>query len=312
MGTLRSQKLNLCLAVIILLMLISAFGSVSGCTKKKTLAKKRPPATSKKNGPLIRIGVVPAISTIETAEQFQPLMDYLSEKLKAPVKLVILADYDSIIKQMESGELEGGIHGSFSALVVQKKIGAIPLARPEKNGVSTYRGFIFTRKDTGIETVADLRGKSFMYTDIKTSAGYVYPVFLLTQMGYDPAKFFRQVSFAGRQDLAVLAVLNGDADAGAAKDTTYYDLAQKNPRIDVEMLILNSSLAKFPEKSVVVRSDLDPSLIERLKRTLLGMDKNPDGIEAFLQEKIPNYDEFVKKVVNEFKGELKEDMGITK
>lgn len=41
------------------------------------------------------------------------------------------------------------------------------------------------------------------------------------------------------------------------------------------------------------------------------MDKNPDGIEAFLQEKIPNYEEFVKKVVDEFKGELKEDMGIS-
>jgi len=42
------------------------------------------------------------------------------------------------------------------------------------------------------------------------------------------------------------------------------------------------------------------------------MDKNPDGIEVFLKEKISNYDEFVKKVVDDFKGELKEDMGIAK
>lgn len=41
------------------------------------------------------------------------------------------------------------------------------------------------------------------------------------------------------------------------------------------------------------------------------MDTNPDGIEAFLKEKIPNYDEFVKKVVDDFKGEMKEDMGLT-
>ena len=40
------------------------------------------------------------------------------------------------------------------------------------------------------------------------------------------------------------------------------------------------------------------------------MEKNPDGIEAFLKEKIPNYDEFVKKIVDDFKGEMKEDMGI--
>ncbi|MDI6778201.1 MAG: DUF5663 domain-containing protein [Patescibacteria group bacterium] len=41
------------------------------------------------------------------------------------------------------------------------------------------------------------------------------------------------------------------------------------------------------------------------------MEKNPEGIEAFLKEKIPNYEEFVKKVVDNFKGELKEDMGLT-
>jgi hypothetical protein len=41
------------------------------------------------------------------------------------------------------------------------------------------------------------------------------------------------------------------------------------------------------------------------------MDKDPDGVEAFLKEKIPNYDDFVKKVVDDFKEGLKEDMGLS-
>jgi hypothetical protein len=40
------------------------------------------------------------------------------------------------------------------------------------------------------------------------------------------------------------------------------------------------------------------------------MDNNPEGVEAFLKEKFPDYDEFVKKVVEDFKKEMKEDMGI--
>ncbi len=40
------------------------------------------------------------------------------------------------------------------------------------------------------------------------------------------------------------------------------------------------------------------------------MDKNPEGVETFLKEKFPDYDEFVKKVVDDFKEELKEDMGL--
>lgn len=41
------------------------------------------------------------------------------------------------------------------------------------------------------------------------------------------------------------------------------------------------------------------------------MDKDPEGVENFIKEKIPDYDEFVKKIVDDFRKELKEDMGIT-
>jgi hypothetical protein len=41
------------------------------------------------------------------------------------------------------------------------------------------------------------------------------------------------------------------------------------------------------------------------------MEKDPEGVEVFLREKISDYDNFVKKVVDEFKAELKEDMGLT-
>jgi hypothetical protein len=40
------------------------------------------------------------------------------------------------------------------------------------------------------------------------------------------------------------------------------------------------------------------------------MEKNPDKVEVFLAEKIPDYEEFVKKIVDDFRKEMKEDMGI--
>lgn len=39
------------------------------------------------------------------------------------------------------------------------------------------------------------------------------------------------------------------------------------------------------------------------------MEKDPENVETFLREKISDYDNFVKKVVDEFKTELKADMG---
>ncbi len=275
--TYRFKKEKLLLIIVVLLLVSFVASQSLSCSDKKQQSQKSQAKNVEEKGPVIRLGVVPAIGTIETVEIFQPLMNYLSEKLQARVKLVLLEDYDSIIEKMEAKELEGGIHGSFSAYIVQKKQGAIPIARPEKNGVSIYKGLIFTRKDSGIATIADLQGKSFVYTDRTTSAGGLYPLYVLSKEGYDPATVFSRVTYAGRHDLAVLAVLNGDADAGAAKDTTYFDLAKKNPRVDTEMIIITSSSAQFPEKSLVVRSDLDPDIISKLRQVLLDMDDSSEG-----------------------------------
>lgn len=275
--TYRFKKEKLPLIIAILLLVSFIVSQSLSCTGKKEQSQKPQAKTVKEEGQVLRLGVVPAIGTIETVETFQPLMDYLSEKLQARVKLVLLEDYDSIIEKMEARELEGGIHGSYSAYIVQKKLEAIPIARPEKNGVSTYKGLIFTRKDSEIETIADLQGKSFVYTDRRTSAGGLYPLYVFLKEGYDPAAFFNRVTYAGRHDLAVLAVLNGDADAGAAKDTTYFDMTKKNPRIDAEMVIITSSSGQYPEKSLVVRNDLDPNIIGKLRQVLLDMDNNSEG-----------------------------------
>lgn len=260
-----------------------------GCGRKPT-AEVRPPRTeTEQPRTVMRIGVVPAVSVIKTIERYQPLMSYLSKKLNMKAQIVPLKDYGSIIEQMKSGDLEAGIHGSFSAYVVQKRIEAIPIARPEKDGVSTYEGYIFTRRDSGIKSIADLKGKSFVYVSTKTSAGYLYPVYLLKASGYDPKTFFGRSSFVDRQDLAVLAVLNGDAQAGAAKNTTYNELAKENPRINKEMIILTTSSVKFPEQAFVVQKSLDPSLAGKLKRVLLDMDKNPEGKEVLNKLKADRY-----------------------
>lgn len=277
-----NEHINLSLVLIFILMLLS------GCTRKPI--REVAPSRGEKEKPkvVIRIGVVPTVSVIKTVERYQPLMSYISKKLNIKAQIIPLKDYSSIINQMESKDLEAGVHGSFSAYMVMKKIGGIPVARVEKDGVSTYEGYIFTRKDSGIKRITDLKGKSFAYIS-KTSAGYLYPMFVLKQMGYDPDTFFSRMGDANRHDLAVLTVLNGDTDGGAAKDWTYNELASENPRINKELVILSASSARFPEQAIVVRPDLDPAFVQKLKSTLLDMDENTEGKKVLEELRVDRY-----------------------
>ena len=54
-------------------------------------------------------------------------------------------------------------------------------------------------------------------------------------------------------------------------------MTKKNPRIDAEMVIITSSSGQYPEKSLVVRNDLDPNIIGKLRQVLLDMDNNSEG-----------------------------------
>jgi len=42
---------------------------------------------------------------------------------------------------------------------------------------------------------------------------------------------------------------------------------------------------------------------------MVGEKSNPDQLEEFLKSKIKNYDEMVQRVVEEFKNEMKQDIG---
>jgi len=260
---------------------------LGACDQKEALPAIAPSAVL---GPVVRIGVVPALTVVETIRQYQPVVDYLNRHLGLDARLLPQKDYVTVIEKLRDGELDAGILGSLLGYRAIKEIGARPLARPESRGDSTYEGLVFARKDSGIKDIYGLEDKVFAYVDRDTSAGYVYPRVLLKEKGHDADKFFKEAVFAGKHDAVVLMVLNRKAAGGAAKDDIYFKLAKEDPRIERELRVLHLSSARFPDRTIAVRKDFDPALAEKLKQALLDMDKNDEGRGAL---KAAGFDRYI-------------------
>ncbi len=82
------------------------------------------------------------------------------------------------------------------------------------DGEKTYKGQIITRADSGINSIADLKGKSFAYTDASSTSGYILPSKLLKDQGVE----LKQTVYALKHDNVVTMVYQKQVDAGA----TYY------------------------------------------------------------------------------------------
>jgi phosphonate transport system substrate-binding protein len=196
------------------------------------------------------------------------------------VELVVLSRYGNIIDNFVSNRLDGAFFGSFTGALAHRKLHVEAIARPEyPDGTSTYHGLIFVRTDSGIADVEDMKGKRFAFVDKATTAGYLLPLYYFKTHGVDdPNTLLKETYFAGTHEGVIHDVLERKADIGAAKNTMFSLLADSDPRIAADLSILTRS-PDVPENALCVRADLDESLKNDLRITLLSMDQDKAGKE---------------------------------
>jgi phosphate transport system substrate-binding protein len=242
---------------------------------------------------------------IRQEERYRPLVDLLSRRLgdRTSVSLKHLSSYEELVEQFLRGEVNAAFFGSFAYAQVRAQVGVVPVGRPEIDGDSEYRGLIFARKESGIRSWQDLRGRSFsMIRD--TMAGEVFPRVFLQRHGIaDHEQFLGKITYAGSHDTSVRNVLGGESEAGSAKDLVFRRLAQEDPRV-LEELIVFAESPPVPENALVIRRDVNLAclncheqtqprpaygranalrefdLAARLREELLSLDQSPEGRRA--------------------------------
>ena len=232
----------------------------------------------------ITIGLLPEMNVFKQKERFEPLAAYLSERMGIAVKLTILSRYGNIIDRIKEEEVDGAFLGSFTGALAISQLGVVPLARPvNKDGTSTYFGYIFARKNSNIKETADMKGKNLVLVERATTAGYVFPLAWFKLQGVkDINTYFSDHFFAGSHDAAIDAVLNNKADIGAAKNTIYERMRELHPQVDKELVILASS-PRVPSNSLCVRNNLPEKHKEELKNLLLNLHQDEKGVNVLLK-----------------------------
>lgn len=241
--------------------------------EEKSAPTPKPPVQKE-----LSLGLIPEQDIFSQKKRYEPLIDYLSRKTGITIKVKVLSRYGNIIDNFLANELDAAFFGSFTGALAIKKLGVVPIARPESpDGTSTYYGLIFVRKDSGIKKAMDMKGRIFALVDKATTAGWLLPLHYFKQNGIDNCKdWLGEMYFAGTHEDAIQDVLNKKADIGAAKNTVFYRLARLDKRILGELEILATS-PKVPENGLAVRQDLEESLRQKLSEALLQMERDPEG-----------------------------------
>ncbi len=287
----------LCLCVAIL----------AGCGDRKA-----PPAVKQAPGRVLVIGLIPEQNIFRQLERYSPLAKYLQQRTGYQIKLDMLPRYGNIIDNFASKGMDGAFFGSFTYVLAHAKLGVRVIARPEDlDGISTYHGLIFVRKDSGIKTAANMKGKRFAFVDKATTAGYLLPLEYFHEHGIEEYRsYFRETYFTGTHEDAIYDVLNRKADIGAAKNTIFEMLAKTDKRLEKELVILKRS-PDVPENSFALRRDIGDDIREKLKEALLNMHTDPEGkkvLEGFGARRFIETDEDDFEPVRRYAKEIHLDL----
>jgi len=198
--------------------------------------------------PTFRIGYMICNALSETRERFAPLTAYLSEATGARFEPVYLDTMD-VEGAFSRGELDF-THTNSILYVILHKRHDLRLVAADRRGAfgARTRGVIVVRRDSNIETLADLKGRRFMFGPQWAPFGFLAEYALLLQAGVDPETdlgYYAIPHGTWKHQKILYSVLYGAFDAGAA------------PLIDLEEMTADGKIAP-DDFRVLARSDLAP------------------------------------------------------
>lgn len=169
--------------------------------------------------PLIRMGLLGGENDADRLARVDGYKKLMETTFGVPVKLMVAADYAGVIQAFAAKQLD--IAYNSPAAYAQSWIQSDGDVRPltvtqEQDGSTSYVAVLYTRADSGIMTLEQMKGHSLAWADPNSASGYLIPRSEFRGMGIDPepGKYFSRTGFAGGHEQTVIAVLNKQYDAG--------------------------------------------------------------------------------------------------
>ena len=235
-----------------------------------------------------------------------PIVKYLEPFVGVPIKGFVTLDYGSAIEAMRGKQADLAFVDPLAFMMAHEQIGVKPLLLEiYYSGKPTYHSCIWVRKDSGLKTLADLKGKTIAFADQVDMSGHLLPRDIFVRKGLLPSKrlegeFFKQVYFAGGDEQAVQAVLKKFVDAAGVSQ--YAILLMRLEERD-EMTTIATSI-ESPSHLLMARNELSEQTCGRIKQALLALDVNQPadrailnklyGVRGFTEAKLSDFAEVAK------------------
>jgi phosphonate transport system substrate-binding protein len=176
----------------------------------------------------LRVLMVPAdTGTNDITADYAPVFNGITEHYGIHFDLRAGASYAAVVEGMCNDQADIAWYGAVTFGQANDKCGVDLLAVDVKKGDASYYSGIFVAKDSGINSIADLKGKSMAFGSPNSTSSFNFPVAMLIAAGLDPAKDLNKLIIAGSHSASLAALAEGKVDAAAASYNSFGKAVKK-------------------------------------------------------------------------------------
>ncbi|PLZ03488.1 phosphate/phosphite/phosphonate ABC transporter substrate-binding protein [Burkholderia sp. WAC0059] len=236
------------------------------------------------NDGTVRFGVEPYESTARLLPVYTDLAKLIGQKIGCNIQLYVATSYNAEIEAMRNDKLEFGEFGPLGYVLAHQVAHAQAVAGfSDDNGKpASYYASIVTWPGSGIKTIADVKGRSFAYSDPASTSGHLFPAYGLSKNGIDPDKGVKGV-YAGSHTASFEAIRNHKVESGELNSDEIAS-AQLHNEYDPSQFITLWKSDPIPQDPFAVRGDLPAAFKAKLTSVLQNLDFHelPEADQKFL------------------------------
>ena len=238
---------------------------------------------------VFRVTTIPEEAATEQVRKFTPIANYLSRQLGMKVEFTPVSDYPAAVEALVNKRVDLVWFGGFTHVQAQLRSGGkiVPIAQREED--TKFQSVFIAKTDSGIKTLADLKGKQISFGSQSSTSGHLMPRHFLLQAQINPEKDFRRIAYSGAHDATIASVVSGRVDAAALDITVWRKFVAEN-RVDTKAVDVFYTTPTFFNYNWSMHVDSPAELRERVRKALLDLDPaTPEGKEILQLNRATRY-----------------------